>query len=115
MCLPLRRPTAIDLLSKSAHLSAKLRWGWSSPKTASRRLITHTAHQIAVGRDASPPRTAGFFLCHRFLAWECVEDDRNLDPCRALARPRTARHVAVHLAADRNRSVRNRGWHHRTA
>jgi hypothetical protein len=37
-------------------------------------LITPAAHQIAVGRDASPPHTAGF-LCHRFLALEWVEHD----------------------------------------
>jgi hypothetical protein len=87
--------------------------GMEFPETASRRLITPTAHQIAVGRDASPPQTAGF-LCHRFLALECVEDDRNLDPCRALAR-RTA--TGIHLSqreAFQQRAkflpLRNRGF-----
>jgi hypothetical protein len=36
--------------------------GMEFPETASWRLITPTAHQIAVGRDASPPQTAGFFV-----------------------------------------------------
>jgi hypothetical protein len=61
MCLALRGPTAIELFSKSAHLSMKRRWGGGFPETASRRL-TPTAHQIAVGRDASPPHESVLVL-----------------------------------------------------
>jgi hypothetical protein len=61
MCLALRGPTAIDLFSKSAHLSMKRRWG-EFPETASGRVVTPTAHQIAVGRDASPPHESVLVL-----------------------------------------------------